>query len=668
MRKWLPVVALLVIAAVALAAGPLAANTASVKGAALDAKKAPASVVRHHQLTPRNNLDEVLINEGFESGSMPPAGWTRTVTNNGNPFYTWYPASTNVAGPTPYEGNDCAGIDYAEDVTLQNEWLITPVINFSAHTGAPVCRFVWMMSYYWGVTPNDNYDLELKISTDGGTTWVATPLWTETAQGVFTSWEWYETEVSLAAYAAQTNVKLGFRYYGQDGAQAGLDAFVVETMNPAGILTGTVTNQTSGLPQGGVAVRVVGTTLEATTGTNGQYNFPRVDVGTYDVIFSRNFFVPDTESVTITANQTTTLNVQLVPTGTGVTAIDEDFEDVTPGQLPTGWTQQDIDAGIAPLFANGPSQWQVVNNTSYPGHNSSRHVANAYNSPAIANDDWLILPQQTLAAPIAFSFWACSQSATWLENFEVRVSTTGTTPANFNRLIATITDLPSTWTYFSYDLSTVANQPFYIGIHYNSTDEFMLKIDDVLLEGAQAVASGVLRGIVTNAVTSSPLLGVNVSVLTTTLSANTSATGAYTIPAVPVGTYSIRYTKTNFDTLIINVVNINENDTTLQNAQMQPLSAVGDPVMAPNKFAFYGNYPNPFNPGTEFRFALDRSGEVELMLYNIAGQEVARVFNGSLNAGEHTVGFNAANLPSGLYIARLSAAGHTASHKVMLLK
>ena len=47
MRKWLPIVALLVIAVVAFAAAPYATKTAALnKGVALDAKKAPAHVAR----------------------------------------------------------------------------------------------------------------------------------------------------------------------------------------------------------------------------------------------------------------------------------------------------------------------------------------------------------------------------------------------------------------------------------------------------------------------------------------------------------------------------------------------------------------------------------------------------------------------------------------------
>ena len=51
------------------------------------------------------------------------------------------------------------------------------------------------------------------------------------------------------------------------------------------------------------------------------------------------------------------------------------------------------------------------------------------------------------------------------------------------------------------------------------------------------------------------------------------------------------------------------------------------------------NYPNPFNPATNIRFSLAESGETMLSVYNIQGQRVATLVNGSLPAGQHTVRF-----------------------------
>jgi hypothetical protein len=86
------------------------------------------------------------------------------------------------------------------------------------------------------------------------------------------------------------------------------------------------------------------------------------------------------------------------------------------------------------------------------------------------------------------------------------------------------------------------------------------------------------------------------------------------------------------------------------------------------EFALHQNYPNPFNPETSIRFDLAEASVVTLTIYNVAGQEVASLVNGSMNAGSHTVHFDGANLTSGVYLCRLTAGEFTSTMKMMLLK
>jgi hypothetical protein len=87
------------------------------------------------------------------------------------------------------------------------------------------------MSYYWGVSPNDNYDMEVWISTNGGTTY-STKLWDESGEGTFSNYVFYEESISLSAYVGQSNIKIGFRYVGADGAQGNFDFISVEDNPP----------------------------------------------------------------------------------------------------------------------------------------------------------------------------------------------------------------------------------------------------------------------------------------------------------------------------------------------------------------------------------------------------------------------------------------------------
>ncbi|MCK9483009.1 MAG: T9SS type A sorting domain-containing protein [Candidatus Marinimicrobia bacterium] len=88
----------------------------------------------------------------------------------------------------------------------------------------------------------------------------------------------------------------------------------------------------------------------------------------------------------------------------------------------------------------------------------------------------------------------------------------------------------------------------------------------------------------------------------------------------------------------------------------------------PKVYALKQNYPNPFNPTTTIRFDLPKNSDVNLVVYDLMGREVAKLANGHMNAGYYTINFNAANLPSGVYIYRLKAGNFVSVKKLMLLK
>lgn len=80
------------------------------------------------------------------------------------------------------------------------------------------------------------------------------------------------------------------------------------------------------------------------------------------------------------------------------------------------------------------------------------------------------------------------------------------------------------------------------------------------------------------------------------------------------------------------------------------------------------NYPNPFNPETTIQYSLKEAGNVELIVYDVLGNEVAKLVNGYKPAGTHEVTFNATNLPSGVYIYRIKSEEYSESKKMILLK
>ncbi len=99
-----------------------------------------------------------------------------------------------------------------------------------------------------------------------------------------------------------------------------------------------------------------------------------------------------------------------------------------------------------------------------------------------------------------------------------------------------------------------------------------------------------------------------------------------------------------------------------------PVVSVPGLELSEFSYTLYQNYPNPFNPVTTIRFEIPVDQHVELVVYDMLGQEVKRLFDGVAPAGIITVDFTADNLASGMYIYRLKTDNFIESKKLMLLK
>ncbi|MBI5868028.1 MAG: T9SS type A sorting domain-containing protein [candidate division Zixibacteria bacterium] len=88
----------------------------------------------------------------------------------------------------------------------------------------------------------------------------------------------------------------------------------------------------------------------------------------------------------------------------------------------------------------------------------------------------------------------------------------------------------------------------------------------------------------------------------------------------------------------------------------------------PKDYRLDQNYPNPFNPSTTIRFALPKHVLVTLTVYNLLGQTVSTLVEGTLSPGEYQITLDATDLPTGLYLYRLRAGEYTQSRKLVLLK
>jgi|GEM_PF-552032 len=91
-------------------------------------------------------------------------------------------------------------------------------------------------------------------------------------------------------------------------------------------------------------------------------------------------------------------------------------------------------------------------------------------------------------------------------------------------------------------------------------------------------------------------------------------------------------------------------------------------IPAPDSYSLSQNFPNPFNPSTQIKFALPAEGHVTLKVFDILGKEVAVLVDDYKDAGYHQVAFNASNLPSGIYIYRIEANSFAQTRKMLLVK
>lgn len=80
------------------------------------------------------------------------------------------------------------------------------------------------------------------------------------------------------------------------------------------------------------------------------------------------------------------------------------------------------------------------------------------------------------------------------------------------------------------------------------------------------------------------------------------------------------------------------------------------------------NYPNPFNPTTSITYALPVDAVVSIEVYNVLGQKVSQLVEGTMTAGYHNVSFDASSLASGIYMYRMTAQGINGEHFVRVQK
>jgi hypothetical protein len=97
-------------------------------------------------------------------------------------------------------------------------------------------------------------------------------------------------------------------------------------------------------------------------------------------------------------------------------------------------------------------------------------------------------------------------------------------------------------------------------------------------------------------------------------------------------------------------------------------TGVDEQVQIPNRFYILSNYPNPFNTNTRINFTTPTVENVRIEIYDINGRKIANIFDSYIDAGDHSIIWDAAANPSGIYFCRMITSTNTLTRRIVLLK
>lgn len=331
---------------------------------------------------------------------------------------------------------------------------------------------------------------------------------------------------------------------------------------------------------------------------------------------------------------------------------------------PEGWEINNVDGQV--------QTW--IRSTTAPIFGAAS-ASVLFESSTSRNDDWLITRRTLANLKSRVSFYAKRTQVGpqfWADTVRVKVSTTGTAPANFTDLIGKV--LPSTVAAgqrYEFPLGQYNAQQIYIAFHYNELDEGRLVIDSVAtdtlgvavpVELASFVATPAEGGVTLRWTTASEKNNAGFSIERSFDNVSYAQLafieGAGTTTEAKGYSFSDKVSQKAFYRL-----KQTDFDGTFQYSPVVESSPA-----VPKKFSLMQNYPNPFNPQTTIVYQLPRAVEVSLKVFDMLGREVTTLVNSRQEAGSYTAKFDASRLASGIYFYRLQAADFIQTRKMLLVK
>ncbi|WP_121665571.1 T9SS-dependent choice-of-anchor J family protein [Mesonia aquimarina] len=371
--------------------------------------------------------------------------------------------------------------------TGREEWLISPSFDLSADSYELV--YTTAVTNYLNSNPSDmgsDDEVQLLISEDNGATW--SNLLTYDASNT-PSATGQEEIIDLSTYSGTVK----FAFWATDGTEDDsedydffVDDFEVRIPPtcpaPVDLLVENITTSSADISwtagedeteweilyeEEGFDPETEGNSLMDDDGEIGEELTDLTSGGVGYDVYVRAICGDDNESVWI-GPITFYTNCEAIDT-----AYAEDFE--TNLSIPTCWSS--INQGTA-------NQWNIsstITGGAYSGSNAAKIV---YES-ATAHDDYLITPLMEIVEETndKFSFWIKSRSTTFLEPYEVVLSTTGSdSDSSFNVTLQEEETAPAIWTKVEFDLSEYVGETINIAVRATGTNEWELYADDFVFE------------------------------------------------------------------------------------------------------------------------------------------------------------------------------------------
>jgi hypothetical protein len=174
----------------------------------------------------------------------------------------------------------------------------------------------------------------------------------------------------------------------------------------------------------------------------------------------------------------------------------ETFSSAASPGIPSTWLQNNVDGNVVTTslasYSFGTNAWvtrdfSASTNAVLAAHGKIAFSTSWY-TPAGTANDWLISPSFTVPANAVLEWEALVTDPSYPDGYQVRISTTGTTVANFtaNPVLFSIAAENDTWTTRGLSLNTYSNQTVRIAFVNNSVDMDRLALDNIMVKIPQS--------------------------------------------------------------------------------------------------------------------------------------------------------------------------------------